>query len=92
VTTYVAFFSLTGLAFGTYISVDQALMVAVLPKQSSAARDLGFLSIAQTIPGVVAPIVGGLLVESLGYVAIFYTSLAIAILAAVSIVGIRSVR
>ena len=92
VTTYVAFFSLTGLAFGTYISVDQALMVAVLPRQSSAARDLGFLSIAQTIPGVVAPIVGGLLVESLGYVAIFATSLVIAVLAAIAIVGIRSVR
>jgi MFS family permease len=92
VATYVTFYALTGVAFGTYISVDQALMVAVLPKQSSAARDLGFLSIAQTIPGVVAPLVGGLLVSTLGYVAIFYTSLVIAILAAISILGIRSVR
>jgi MFS family permease len=92
VATYVVFYSLTGIAFGIYISVDQSLMVAVLPKQSSAARDLGFLSIAQTIPGVVAPLVGYALVASLGYVGIFWTSLVAAVLAAIAIVGIRSVR
>jgi len=92
VSTYVLFFSLTGIAFGTYISVDQALMVAVLPNPETAARDLGFLSIGQTIPGVVAPIVGGVLVTALGYGAIFYASLIAAILAAIVIFFIRSVR
>jgi len=90
--TYVLFFSLTGLAFGTYISVDQALMVAVLPNPDTAARDLGFLSIGQTIPGVVAPLVGVALVSTLGYGAIFWASLIAAVLAAVVIVFIRSVR
>ena len=90
--TYVLFFSLTGLAFGTYISVDQALMVAVLPNPDTAARDLGFLSIGQTIPGVVAPLVGDALVSTLGYGAIFWASLIAAVLAAVVIVFIRSVR
>ena len=40
--TYILFFAITGIAFGTYISVDQALMVAVLPNPATAARDLGF--------------------------------------------------
>lgn len=92
VLTYVLFFSLTGLAFGTYISVDQALMVAVLPNPKTAARDLGFLSIGQTIPGVVAPIAGGALVVALGYGAIFWASLIAAVLAAIVIVFIRGVR
>jgi MFS family permease len=92
VTAYLVFFSITGIAFGTYISVDQALMVAVLPDPGSAARDLGFLSVGQTLPGVIAPIVGGLLATSLGYGAIFVASLVAALLAAVAIVGIRSVR
>ena len=90
--TYVLFFSLTGLAFGTYISVDQALMVAVLPNPDRAARDLGFLSIGQTIPGVVAPLVGDALVTTLGYGAIFWASLVAAVLAAIVIFFIRSVR
>jgi MFS family permease len=92
VTAYLVFFSITGIAFGTYIAVDQALMVAVLPDPGSAARDLGFLSVGQTLPGVVAPIVGGLLATSLGYGAIFVASLVAALLAAAAIVGIRTVR
>ena len=92
VTTYVLFFSITGIAFGAYISVDQALMVAVLPNPESAARDLGFLSIGSTLPGVVAPLVGGVLAQTLGYSAIFTTSLVVSIAGAAVIFGIRSVK
>ena len=67
-------------------------MVAVLPNPKTAARDLGFLSIGQTIPGVVAPIAGGALVVALGYGAIFWASLIAAVLAAIVIVFIRGVR
>jgi MFS family permease len=90
--TYVLFFGITGLAFGTYISVDQALMVAVLPNPQTAARDLGFLSVGSTLPAVVAPLIGGALAGSLGYGAIFYASLIAAVLGAIVILGIRSVR
>ncbi len=92
VTTYIVFFSITGIAFGTYISVDQALMVAVLPNKDTAARDLGFLSVGQTLPGVVAPLVGGVLVGQLGYGAVFIGSLVAAIAAAAVIFGIRTVK
>jgi hypothetical protein len=67
-------------------------MVAVLPNPQTAARDLGFLSIGQTIPGVVAPLVGEALVATLGYGAIFWASLIAAVLAALVIAFIRSVR
>ncbi|MCU1421887.1 MAG: putative sucrose symporter [Microbacteriaceae bacterium] len=92
VATYVLFFSITGVAFGAYISVDQALMVAVLPDKESAARDLGFLSIGSTLPSVVAPLVGGVLAQTLGYSAIFTTSLVVSIVGAAVIFGIRSVK
>jgi MFS family permease len=92
VTAYLIFYAVTGIAFGTYISVDQALMVAVLPNPETAARDLGFLSVGQTLPGVIAPVVGGALVIALGYESIFIASLVAAVLAAAVIFGIRSVR
>jgi MFS family permease len=92
VTAYVVFFAITGVAFGTYISVDQALMVAVLPNPDTAARDLGFLSIGQTLPGIVAPLVGGVLVAQLGYSWVFIGSLIAAVGAAAVIFGIRTVK
>lgn len=90
--TYLIFFAVSGVAFGSYVAVDQALMVAVLPNPDRAARDLGFLTIGQTLPGVVAPLLGGILATTLGYGAIFVASLVIVLLAGISILGIRSVK
>ena len=86
------FFAAVGLTLGTYLSVDQALMVAVLPSPKTAARDLGFLAIGSTLPGVVAPIVGGAIAATIGYLAIFVLALVLAVAAAAVIFGIRSVR
>ncbi|MGY4929164.1 MFS transporter [Streptomyces sp. 900105755] len=91
-TTVFLFFAAVGLTLGTYLAVDQALMVAVLPDPESAARDLGVLSIGSTLPGVVAPVVGGALVGTLGYRTVFVTSLILAVAAAAVITGIRSIR
>lgn len=91
-TTDLVFFAIVGITLGCYLSVDQALMIAVLPDQETAARDLGVLSIGSTLPGVVAPIVGGLLAWLSGYLAIFVVALVLAVIAAIAIVGIRSVR
>ncbi|KAA9149142.1 MFS transporter [Amycolatopsis acidicola] len=90
--TAMVFFGIAGLTLGTYLSVDQALMVAVLPDPQTAARDLGVLSIGSTLPGVVAPIAGGILAGSAGYLAVFVTALVLAVAAAAVVLGIRSVK
>ncbi|WP_187284445.1 MFS transporter [Streptomyces sp. uw30] len=90
--TVFLFCAAIGLTLGTYLAVDQALMVAVLPDTATAARDLGVLGIGSTLPGVVAPVVGGLLINTVGYTALFLVSLALAVAAAAVIILIRSVR
>jgi MFS family permease len=86
------FCAATGLTLGTYLAVDQALMVAVLPDADTAARDLGVLGIGSTLPGVIAPVVGGTLINTVGYTALFLVSLVLAVAAAAVITLIRSVR
>lgn len=92
VPTVLVFFGVVGVTLGAYLTVDQALMVAVLPSTETAARDLGLLSIGSTLPGVVAPILGGVLASSVGYTAIFVVALVLAIGGATCITGIKSVR
>jgi MFS family permease len=46
-----------GLGLGSFTSVDLALATQVLPNPSEAAKDLGVLNIANTLPSSVAPIV-----------------------------------
>jgi MFS family permease len=90
--SFLLYAAVGGLAFGTYISVDQALMVAVLPNKETAARDLGFLSVAQSAPIIIAPIIGGALVSMSGYGAVFVAGLVAALGSALSVVFIKHVR
>lgn len=90
--TVFLFCAAIGLTLGTYLAVDQALMVAVLPDADTAARDLGVLGIGSTLPGVAAPVVGGTLINTVGYTALFIVSLVLAVAAAAVITLIRSVR
>ncbi|HVB10940.1 MAG TPA: MFS transporter [Bacillota bacterium] len=74
-----AFAVVFGLGYGAYTSVDWALAVDVLPGGgNSAAKDFGIWSISITLPQVVAPAIGGLLVTifnaaspNLGYRLVF---------------------
>lgn len=81
-----------GLAFGTYIAVDQALMVQVLPGTESSARDLSVLNAANSLPYVVAPVVSGFLVPHFGYPITFAVAVSAALAGAACIFGIRRVR
>lgn len=47
-----------GLGYGSYISVDWALVTDVLPNEENFARDMGVWNIALTAPQVIAFIVG----------------------------------
>jgi MFS family permease len=48
-----------GLGYGSYISVDWALVSDVLPDSSVVARDMGLWGLSTTLPQMVAPAIGG---------------------------------
>lgn len=54
----------SGMGFGTYMSLDMALMTEVLPKGAAAGKDLGILDIATNVPRALGPIIATLLITS----------------------------
>ncbi len=87
---YAAF---AGLAFGTYLSVDAALVTLVLPRQEDAARDLGTLNIANAGPQVLAPLLAALIIGQLGgYLVLFIIGGCRGIAGAIAVLPVRSVR
>jgi MFS family permease len=90
VEVYAAF---AGLAFGTYLSVDAALVTLVLPRSEDAARDLGVLNIANAGPQVLAPLFAALIISHLGgYRVLFILGGCCGIAGAIAVLPVRSVR
>ncbi|MBT2507420.1 MFS transporter [Streptomyces sp. ISL-98] len=87
-----AFAAVNGLAFGCYMAVDTALVTMVLPKAEDAARDMGVLNIANAGPQIVAPFIASVIVSVGGYTALFLVAAALAVLGALAVRPIRSVR
>ncbi len=87
------FAAFAGVAFGTYLSVDAALVTLVLPRSEDAARDLGVLNIANAGPQVIAPLLALLIINHLGgYPTLFVAGGCCGIGGAVAVTGVRSVR
>ncbi|MFE2875191.1 MFS transporter [Streptomyces roseus] len=88
-----AFAAVNGLAFGSYMAVDTALVTMVLPKAQDAARDMGVLNIANAGPQIIAPFIASVIVSvSGGYTALFLVAAALAVAGALAVKPIRSVR
>ncbi|WP_211215778.1 MFS transporter [Microbacterium indicum] len=84
---------IAGLGYGVYASVDQALNVDVLPNQEDAGKDLGILNLATTLGQTFGPIItSSLVVATSGYHLVFPVAIAMAVLGAVSIIWIKTVR
>jgi MFS family permease len=53
-----------GLGYGAYLSVDWALVADVLPSRRNYARDMGVWNISLSLPQVIAPVLGGPLLDT----------------------------
>jgi len=92
---------LFGVGYGAYTSVDWALAVDSLPELAAAGKDLGLWSIASTLPAVIAPLIGSLLIAgvdalthqtAVGYRAVFALASLCLLLGAVFVLKIREAR
>ncbi len=85
-----------GLALGTYLAVDLALVAQVLPNGgATAAKDLGVFNIANAVPQMVAPAIAPLFLaigSGGNYTALFIGAAAFSLLGALAIQPIRGVR
>ena len=89
--------ALLGLAYGIYVGVDLALVVDVLPNPDDAGKDLGVFNMANALPQTVAPVFGAALLavasqNNQNYELLLYTAGAMALVGALVIVPIKSVR
>ena len=86
-----------GVAYGIYVGVDLALVVDVLPNPDDAGKDLGVFNMANALPQTVAPVFGAALLavasqNNQNYELLLYTAGAMALVGALVIVPIKSVR
>jgi len=87
------FAAVAGLAFGSYLAVDTALVTLVLPRREDTARDMGVLNVANAGPQIVAPFLAAFIIGHLGgYPALFVGGGVVAIAGALAIGPVRSVR
>ena len=82
-----------GLGYGCFLSVDQALATQVLPDPHTRGKDLGIMNIATAVPQAMAPLLGAFIVALLaGFQGLFILSAIAALLGAVAVLPIRSVK
>ncbi len=82
-----------GAGYGAYMSVDQALVTAVLPDAMDRAKDLGIMNVGSVGPQALAPLGASLIIGSLGgYPVLFAISGVTTVLGALMVYRIRSVR
>ena len=99
-TIVIAAGAIFGLGYGAYQSVDWALVADVLPSEKSFARDMGVWNIALSLPQVIAPVLGGPLIDTftragnpvLGYQLLFSMAIIYCVIGTVTVRFIRGVK
>jgi len=82
-----------GAGYGAFMSVDQALITAVLPDAADRAKDLGIMNVGSVGPQALAPLAASLVIGSLGgYSVLFGTAGVVTLIGAVMVYRIRTVR
>lgn len=93
--TFLLGMTITGIGHGIYFAVDLALVTDVLPNRSrDAAKDLGIFNVANALPQAIAPAVAPLILATSGgnYTWLFAIAGSISLLAAITILPVKSVR
>jgi MFS family permease len=81
-----------GAGYGAYMSVDQALVTAVLPDAASRAKDLGIMNIGSIGPQALAPLAASVVIGSIGgYGLLFALAGTTTVLGALMVYRVRSV-
>jgi MFS family permease len=84
---------LLGAGTGMFASVDQAMVTQLLPTDTDRAKDLGVVSLANSLAAVLGPVVAAPLVTSSGGYPLMYGVAAMSgVLGAALVWRIRSVR
>jgi MFS family permease len=87
--------AILGAAFGVYMGVDLALVLAVLPNAEDSAKDLGVFNIANAMPQSLAPFLGAILLTigaGQNYDVLYLTAAGLTFLGALAIIPIKKVR
>ncbi|GAA2028795.1 MFS transporter [Agromyces tropicus] len=84
---------LLGLAYGCFLSVDQALATQVLPDPAARGKDLGIMNIATAVPQSIGPLLGAIAVVATGsFTLVFVLGAVFAFGGALAVARVRSVR
>jgi MFS family permease len=84
---------LAGMAVGTFLVVDQALLIDVLPHKGAAGRDLGIGQFAINLGQVMGPIMAGIVFSaSGGYRMIWLAALFVLVLSAFALMPVKHAR
>jgi MFS family permease len=83
-------FVVGGVAFGTFLAVDQALLIDVLPYKGAAGRDLGMGQFAANMGSVMGPILAGVVLSATGgYRMVWLAALLLAVFAAFALMPVK---
>ena len=87
-------YSLYGIGFGLYTTIDAALVAQVLPSRRDTARDLGIMNLTNTLPAVLAPMLAlvALGPDRQNWPQLMGVVAATALLGGMLVLGVRRVR
>jgi len=85
--------AISGIAMGTFIIVDQAFLIDVLPDHEAAGRDLGIGTLGTNLGQAMGPGIAGIVLAQTGsYGMILTVAIAIVLVAALAIIPVRGAR
>lgn len=92
-TGYYLWALIAGFGYGVYNSIDQAILVSVLPNKENAGKDLGVLNASTTAGQAAGPLItGGIVGATASYSFAFPVAVGFAMLAAFMVTRIKNVR
>ena len=82
-----------GAGYGAFLSVDQALVIHVLPDAHARAKDLGIMNVGTNAPQALAPLAASVIISVLGgYLVLFAAAGVTTLVGAAMVFRIKGVR